>query len=69
MRERRLHADSFKAVCQAVEMLAQPERAAGVHRYHLVHGIAEQERPIERRDARLGEGQVLAIQVADRQGH
>jgi len=47
MRERRLHADARKAAHQPVEMLAQPERAAGVHRHHFVYGIAEQERPVE----------------------
>jgi hypothetical protein len=55
MREGWLHADACEAPYQPVEVLAQPERAAGVHRHDLVYGIAEQERPIERRDARLAE--------------
>jgi hypothetical protein len=69
MREGRIHADARKAAHQPVEMLAQPERSACVHRHDLVHGITEQECPVERRDARVGERQKLSIQIADRQRH
>jgi hypothetical protein len=69
MRQRWRHADAGKAAVEPVEMLAQAKRPSCIDRYDLVDRVAEQERAVQRRDARLPQGEVLAVQVTDVEGH
>ena len=64
-------ADLAEAARQPVEVLAKAEHAAAEHRQHFVDAVAEQEGAVERRDARVAQLLVLAVQVADGQrlGH
>ena len=70
-RVRILHADAGKAARQPLAVGGEAERPAGVHRHELVDAVGVQKAAVERRDARLGERQVAAVQIAERQrlGH
>src|SRR5262249_8189821 len=67
VRQRRLHADGPHAAIEAFQVLAQAEGPGGIYRHHLVHGIAEQEGSVERRDPGFLERQVRALEVGDGQ--
>ena len=69
MRCRCRHANAGETPREPVEVLAEAERTARVHRYDLIHRIAEQERTVERRDAGLRQGKIFTVQVADGEGH
>ena len=56
-----------QACREALAMRDETERPPRIYRHDFVHGIREQERAIQRRNARLRQRQVLAIQVAQGQ--
>src|SRR5690606_13854937 len=60
-------ADGGQAVVQPRQVLAPAEHAASEDRDHLVDAVREQEAAIHRRDARLVQWQVTAIQITVRQ--
>ena len=60
--------DRRQAASEPLGMRSKAEGPAAVDGNHLVDAVTEEETAIQRRDARIGERQLLAVQVADGQG-
>src|SRR5450631_1598468 len=69
MRQGGCDTDALETAREPVEVLAQPEWPSAEHGHHFVDSIAEQKRAVERRDPRLAQGQIFAVQMANGQRH